>query len=115
MVLKKRTTKCNIWALPLIFCVGLAANAFYNTQSLALLKNPEHFNVPKSEIGRTSSNIIFWATFVSLFTTIASGYCFDLFGRKIPIFASFITMVGLIWLLPYLGTILQLIACRSLL
>lgn len=97
----------------MIFAVAMEAIAYYNTESLIMLSDPAYFNVPKSQIGRTSSDILFYATIASLFAAVLCGYCFDIFGRKIPIALSFFLLVVLIWILPNVSSIGVLILCRS--
>ena len=113
ITLKKRTTKLNLWALPLIFCIALESMAFFNTASLSLLKSDDYFNIDEGQIGRVSSQVIFWATIVSLPTSVAAGYLYDLFGRKKTIFMAFVALSVAIFCLPYLSKVWELAVCRS--
>ena len=78
-----------------------------------MLSDPDYFNVDNKIIGRTSSNIIFYATIAALISTFFIGYIYDIVGRRIPIMLCFFTMIILIWLLPYASSIAMLTVFRS--
>ena len=81
MSVKKRTTLANVIALPLVFAVGLSGAGFYSTMILKLLPDEDYFDISGDRIGRVSSNILFYATLVSIFASLAAGYCYDIVGR----------------------------------
>ena len=58
---KKKTTFVNILAI--IFCpfLDFSSAAYYNTQIVILLKNPDYFNIPADKVGRANSDVIFTA------------------------------------------------------
>jgi len=113
MSVKRETTFANTLSIPMIFVVTTAAGAYYNTQQVTLLTNPDYFNVRRTEVGRTEGNILFYATLVAVIVSIGVGYTFDLFGRRKMIAGSYILLVFLIWTLPYTPTIFLLIVNRA--
>ena len=57
---------------------------------------------------------MFYATLISLVPSIFSGYCYDIFGRKILIVVCFAVFVIGLMMLNWMDTISELIACRCL-
>ena len=55
---------------------------FINTSTIFLLKDPNFFNIPATEIGRVSNNIIFMGLTFQIFLSLIVGYIYDLFGRR---------------------------------
>lgn len=79
-----------------------------------MLINPDYFNVPHSEVGRTEGYLLFNATLVSVIISIGVGYTFDLFGRRNLIAASYALLVVLICTLPLVPSMTLLLVNRAL-
>jgi len=112
MSVKRDTTTANVWALPMIYVVTTAAGAYYNAQQVGILKSPDFFNVPQSEIGRTQSKIMFWGLLISCFFSFFVGALFDICGRKPVLTVAYAVLVSVILTMPYVPTINWLIVNR---
>ena len=61
----------------------------------------------------TESQILFYASLVSVVISIGVGYTFDIFGRRNLIALSYALLVIMIWTLPYVPSINLLIVNRA--
>eukprot|EP00347_Sterkiella_histriomuscorum_P019975 403339576 len=73
---------------------------FFNVQIIFLLRSAEYFNVPDNEIGRISSDIIFYSVMIQMAVVIAVGYIFDLCGRRITLCVSILIQGISLFFLP---------------
>lgn len=65
-----------------------------------MLRDKDYFAVESSQIGRVNSSLIFNAMVFTIPISLVSGYCYDLFGRKLLIIANSLFMFLLCYLTP---------------
>jgi len=61
---------------------------FINAQIVFLLRSPEYFNIPSTDIGRITNDIVFYAVISQMIFVILIGYIYDILGRKITLCAA---------------------------
>jgi len=111
MVVKKDTTLGNVLSLPMIYGLGTAIAAYVNAEVIFLLRDEDYFAVDASEIGRVSSDILFYALLFTLLLSIGVGYLFDMFGRRTIIMGSLYVMALVVLLMPYTAPSIVLLTC----
>ena len=82
---------------------------FCATRMLFMLIDKDYFAVPKSEIGTVNSDLIFNAMIGTIPISLVSGYCYDMFGRKLLIIASAFALCMLCYITPYTSPSLYLL------
>lgn len=88
-------------AIPLISSSLTIASFYLAVQIVFILRDPEYFNVPKSEIGKVSNDLTFYSTFFQIFLTILIGYIFDICGRKKTLIIALFGSASTLFMLPY--------------
>jgi MFS family permease len=123
--LKKGFERRNFFAIPLTTTTVAYIGTFINVAIFFLLKDPEFYNIPKSEIGRVTSDITFYGLIFGLLITLVIGYVFDIAGRRLTLFFTLVISSVLVALMPYvapsiilliilrLGIVLPMSACGS--
>ena len=66
-----------------------------------LLQSDRHFFINQEGIGVANSKVLFSACAMSLIFTPATGYLFDLFGRRIPLLIALLGSILLTFLIPH--------------
>jgi MFS family permease len=66
-----------------------------------MLRDKDYFAVESSEIGTVNSKLIFNAMVVTIPISLVSGYCYDLFGRKVLIMINSFLMCFLCYWTPF--------------
>lgn len=88
-------------AIPYIQALATAGVIFCSTRILFMLRDKDYFAVENNQIGRVNSSLIFNAMVFTIPISLVSGYCYDLFGRKLLIIINFMLMFVLCILTPY--------------
>jgi len=101
MKLKKEVTGWNMFAICYVFFLMTSVGGYINVQIVYLLRDPALFGMDAEFQGRVTSNILFTALIVGTCWTFVAGFIYDLFLRKIPIFASGIFAALFLVLCPY--------------
>ena len=109
--LKEGFRKANFFAIPLCTVISAYMGTFINTAVIFLLKNPDFYNIPPTEIGRVSNNIIFIGLTFQICLSLVIGYLFDLFGRKWTIAGSLLMASVTLSFLPYAAPSIALMMC----
>jgi len=76
-----------------------------------MLRDKDYFGIDSSKIGTVNSTLIFYAMATTIPVGLVSGYCYDLFGRKLIIILNLFLMCFLCYITPYTSpdlTLLQL-------
>jgi MFS family permease len=68
---------------------------------LFMLRDKNYFAVESTQIGTVNSELIFNAMVFTIPISLVSGYCYDLFGRKLLIIVNSLLMCLLCYLTPY--------------
>jgi MFS family permease len=115
MQVKSDVTLGNVFTLPYLLVFNTSVGAYVNCQIIFMLQDTAYFNVDPDEVGRTTSQLIFWGLIVSLFLQIGFGYAYDIFGRRALILASTATNAAVLYFIPYTSpSLLQLQMCLIL-
>lgn len=70
-----------------------------------LLRDPDYFGVSDENIGTVSASLVFWSLPMAIVGTFATGYVFDIMGRRLTLFLSFMVCVVLTAIVPYMKTV----------
>lgn len=99
--------------MPILSCAIIMVGVYMNAQQAYMLEDKNMFNVPSDEVGQIASDLTIFSLPFSMVATFFTSYIFELFGRKLTIFASFLTTAGLFLYMPYTAPNLNhLIAVR---
>lgn len=91
----------------------MVIGVYLNTQLTYMLPDQTMFAIPDSQIGQVTSQLTIISLPCSMITTVFSGYLYELAGRKITIFFSFITTAFILYALPYTAPSYSLLVlCR---
>ena len=82
---KKETTLANTLAIFYVAFMDFAPAGFYNAQMTFLLESPDHFNIPRDQIGRANSIMLFSVYVCCILFQPFNGYIYELFGRRAPL------------------------------
>jgi MFS family permease len=66
-----------------------------------VLKDPNYFNIPESEIGRTTSDLIFYSVLFAMPLTLFVGYFYDRIGRRKTMLSAFYLSAFTIAIMPF--------------
>ncbi len=99
--LKEGFSKANFFAIPICTVVAGYMGTFINVANIFLLKDPEFYNIPASEIGRVSNSIIFMGLTFQICLSLIIGYVYDLFGRRWTIGGTLLMASFTLTFLPY--------------
>jgi MFS family permease len=99
----------NVLAIPYILAVLTSGVIYCSTRMLFMLRDANYFNIENSKIGTVNSDLIFNAMLGSIPISLAAGYCYDIFGRKILIIGNALLMCVLCYLTPLTAPSLQLL------
>ena len=72
----------NAMAIPCTMATGMAVGTFTNTETIFLLRNPEHFALSQEMTGQVANDIIFYSVIMMMVSTLCIGYVYELCGRK---------------------------------
>ena len=98
--LKKETTSWNVFAIMYTWFMEATIGGFVSAQMAYLLLDEDYFAVNEYHIGRTASNILLFSFLASMLYSGFSGWIYDRFGRKWPIFIALISACVLMSFLP---------------
>ena len=98
---KHGVTIWNVLAIPFTGISIMLLNTYVNAQTIFLLEDPKMFDVPEENIGVVSSQLSLWGYPFAIAGTFTSGYIFDIFGRRLTLFISFISAAVLTFFIPY--------------
>lgn len=93
-------TLLNLLAIPYIQALVTAGVIYCSTRMLFMLRDKDYFSVDNSTIGTVNSELIFNAMVATIPISLVSGYCYDLFGRKLLIIGNSLAMCVLCYLTP---------------
>ena len=100
-------------ALPVLSAATIMVGVYLNAQLAYMLEDKIMFNVPSDEVGQVASDLTIFSLPFTMVSTFFISYIYELVGRKITIFVSFITTAMLFMYLPYTAPNLNhLIAVR---
>ena len=104
MYAKKETTRANILSIYLLYFISGSVSFYTNALMILILKDPAYYDIPESEIGRTTGTILFWSNIIPIIFFPFYAFIFELIGRRIPllggIFLLAITCFFYPWLAP---------------
>lgn len=66
-----------------------------------MLRDPKYFAISSRQIGRVNSSLIFIAMVATIPISLVSGFCYDMFGRKMLIIFNSLMMCLLCYWMPY--------------
>ena len=61
------------------------------------------FDIPKERIGVIASQLVLWGFPFSIVATFSAGYIFDIVGRRLTLFISFLLGSFCIFWMPYMA------------
>ena len=100
-------------ALPVLSCAIIMVGVYLNAQQAYMLEDKTMFNVPSDEVGQIASDLTIFSLPFTMVSTFFVSYIYELVGRKLTIFVSFLTTAMLFVCLPYTAPNLNhLIAVR---
>lgn len=99
----------NFLAIPLTTTTITYVGTFVNVAALFLLKDPEFFNIPENEIGRTTNDIVFYSQLIQVFFVLAIGYVYDLCGRRVTICSTLFVAALFVALIPNTAPSIELL------
>ena len=99
----------NLIAIPYILALLTSGVIFCSTRILFMLRDKDYFNIEYTKIGTVNSDLIFNAMLGSIPISLAAGYCYDIFGRKILIIGNALLMCLLCYFTPLTSPSLQLL------
>lgn len=76
----------HLFAIPTVMIANNIIGTFTNTMMIFILRDPNYFNVPATEIGTVSNNILFWGIIANMIGSLFIGQIFDIVGRKWTLF-----------------------------
>ena len=79
-----------------------------------MLQSDEMYNIPDDELGQRTSELTIYSLPFSLVTTFCMSYIYEILGRKLTLFLSFLTTSVVFYFLPYTSpswTNLVLVRC----
>ena len=88
-------------AIPLVPCIIMLLTTYVNAQSIFLLRNPDFFDVNEDKLGSVSSTLVLVGFPFAMVGTFGAGYLFDIMGRRITLFVTFILGSVFVFVLPY--------------
>jgi MFS family permease len=91
----------NLLVIPYIQTLATAGVIYCSTRILFMLRDKDYFAVGSNQIGRVNSSLIFNAMLFTIPISLVSGYCYDLFGRKLLVLINSFIMCLLCWITPY--------------
>lgn len=96
------------------FCAVLLST-YLNAQTIFLLNDPKMFAVPEGNIGKVSGLLICVSLPFSIVGTAFVGYVYDILGRRLTLFISFlfgsIVLALVPWTSPYVVPWLLIVRC----
>ena len=99
--MKKKATRCNLFSIFYVFFLMTTVGGYINVQIVYLLRDRGYFNIDQDHIGRVTSNILFAAIICGTCWVPVSGYLYDIFSRKGPIFTAGIIGAVFLFLCPH--------------
>lgn len=102
-------SKRNLIAIPYISALVTAGVIFCATRMLFMLRDKQYFAVPNNLIGTINSSLIFNAMIGTIPISLISGYCYDIFGRKLLIILSSLLLCFLCYITPFTSPNLTLL------
>lgn len=99
--MKKKATRCNLFSIFYVFFLMTTIGGYINVQIVYLLRDHGYFSIDQDHIGRVTSNILFAAIICGTCWVPVSGYLYDIFSRKAPIFTAGIIGAVLLFLCPH--------------
>ena len=99
--LKKGVSKRHLFALFYVFFLSTSIGGYINVQTIYLLRDPDYFNMETAVQGRVCSNVLFVAILAGICMMPIAGYSYDMFGRKLIIFAAISIASLLLIFTPY--------------
>ena len=75
--------------------------SYVSAQTIFLLRDKSMFDVEDDHIGRISSQLSMWSFPFAMVGVFASGYVYDIIGRKWTLFVSFAMASFFIFLIPH--------------
>ena len=87
--------------LPVLSCAIVMVGAYLNAQQAYMLEDKNMFNVPSDEVGQIASDLTIFSIPFTMVSTFFVSYIYELVGRKLTIFVSFLTTAMLFAYLPY--------------
>ena len=93
-------SRCNLCAIPFVAIVAVTLASYLNTQVIFLLDDPNYFDVPEDRIGEVSGMLIFVSLPFAIIGTFFVGFLYDILGRRVTLFVSFVLGSVLIAFVP---------------
>jgi len=100
IALKEGVSVLNLMTIPLVPTVTMMLQTYTNVQVIFLLRDPDYHNVSDDDIGKVSSSLVFWSLPMAIVGTFATGYVFDIMGRRLTLFLSFMVCAILTAIVP---------------
>lgn len=87
--------------IPVISTATVTVGAYLNAQLAYMLEDKRMFHMPLDQIGQLTSDLTVYSLPFSMATTFFISYIFEIIGRKLTIFFSFLLTALMFLLLPY--------------
>ena len=91
----------NVMAIPLVPCIIMTLTTYVNAQSILMLRDDDFFDINEDKLGSISATLVLAGFPGAMVGTFSAGYLFDIMGRKITLFSSFIVGSIFVFVIPY--------------
>lgn len=88
-------------AIPLVPCIIMLLTTYVNAQSILMLRDDNFFDINEDKLGSISATLVLVGFPGAMVGTFSAGYFFDIIGRKITLFATFIAGSIFVFIIPY--------------
>ena len=88
-------------AIPLVPCLIMTLTTYVNAQSILMLRDDDFFNINEDKLGSISSTLVLAGFPGAMVGTFSAGYLFDIMGRKITLFSTFLAGSIFVFIIPY--------------
>ena len=88
-------------AIPLVPCLIMTLTTYVNAQSILMLRDEDFFDINEDNLGSISSTLVLAGFPGAMLGTFSAGYLFDIMGRRITLFAAFLSGSIFVFVIPY--------------
>ena len=88
-------------SIPVLSMATVTVGVYLNAQLAFMMEDKNMFNVPPDEIGQLTSNLTVYSLPFSMLMTFITSYIYELLGRRLTIFVSFLSTALVYIAIPY--------------
>ena len=88
-------------SIPALSTATIMIGVYLNAQMAYMLEDKTMFNAPADQIGTLTSQLTTYSLPFSIVMTFFVSYLFEIIGRRLTIFFSYLLTAGIFFLIPY--------------